>query len=434
MTRQEASARWPEEESRPEETEPTPTRLKSQVVPRVPEPPERRSRAKTLLPALVAAAFVVTGVMYVRGRGRETTDDARVEGRVSVVSARTSGQVRRVLIEDNQMVHAGDVLVELDDRDASARLVAARADAAAARANVSAAQARLDVADKEVASGVSIAHGGVVQATAASQVSSSGIAQARAALKAAAARRTLTESELRRASRLAAESVLPAATLEARQADFDQANAAFESAKAVVRSAEAGRTNSRGSLETARGRLRAAELASAQVAVTTAQLDLSRARLEQAEAAVVQAELALSYTKIKAEVDGTIADRSVEPGQMVSPDRPLMAVVDLAAPWVVANFKENQLRDLRPGQRARVTVDAFGGREFVGYVESLAPGTGARFSLLPPDNASGNFIKVVQRVPTRLRLEPHEDVVLRPGISAVVTVFTSSAGAPAIAR
>jgi membrane fusion protein (multidrug efflux system) len=163
-----------------------------------------------------------------------------------------------------------------------------------------------------------------------------------------------------------------------------------------------------------------------QVQAARAQLALAQARLAQTDAAVAQAELNFSHTTVRAEVAGTIARRTVEPGQAVSPERPLMAIVALDETWVVANFKEDQLRAMHPGQRAEVKVDTFGGRMFAGHVESFAPGTGSRFSLLPPDNASGNFTKVVQRVPVLVRLEARPDVVLRPGMSASVTVAVAN--------
>jgi membrane fusion protein (multidrug efflux system) len=160
------------------------------------------------------------------------------------------------------------------------------------------------------------------------------------------------------------------------------------------------------------------------VAAAAAQVELAQARVEQARAALEQAELNLSYTHIRSAVEGVVARRSVEPGQLVSPDRPLMAIVGLDDTWVVANFKEDQISNMQPGAVAEVEVDAFGGRTFKGHVDSLAGGTGSRFSLLPPDNASGNFTKVVQRVPVLIKLDPHPEVQLRPGLSAVATVMT----------
>ncbi|MFO0661557.1 MAG: HlyD family secretion protein [Polyangiaceae bacterium] len=144
--------------------------------------------------------------------------------------------------------------------------------------------------------------------------------------------------------------------------------------------------------------------------------------MAQAEASLAQAQLAFDYTRVVADVAGTVARRTVEPGQLVSPDRPLLAIVPLDDTWIVANFKEDQLHKMHEGQRVDITVDTFEGEKFAGTVDSLAAGTGARFSLLPPDNASGNFTKVVQRVPVLIRLEAHPSVQLRPGMSAAVTV------------
>jgi membrane fusion protein, multidrug efflux system len=144
----------------------------------------------------------------------------------------------------------------------------------------------------------------------------------------------------------------------------------------------------------------------------------------QAQAALEQAELNVSYTQIKAEVAGVVSRRSVELGQMASPEKPLLAIVPLDDTWVVANFKEDQIARMKPGQLAEVEVDAFDGEKLKGHIDSLAGGTGARFSLLPPDNASGNFTKVVQRVPVLIRIDGISELALRPGLSAKVTVVT----------
>jgi membrane fusion protein, multidrug efflux system len=148
------------------------------------------------------------------------------------------------------------------------------------------------------------------------------------------------------------------------------------------------------------------------------------ARVQQAEAALKLAELNLSYTTVRAARRGVVSRRTVEEGQWVTPERPLMALVPLEDVWIVANFKEDQLADMHPGQPATVQFDTYGGREFAAHVESIGGGTGARFALLPPDNATGNFIKVVQRVPVLLRLDGSAGVALRPGMSADVTVRT----------
>ena len=389
-------------------------------------PPKKTSRAKIVLPVLAAVAAIGVGTAYGVGRGKEATDDAQVEGHVATVAARVPGQVKRVLVKDNQEVQAGQALVQLDDSDFAARLAAARADQQAARAQVTAAEAQLALAETSSRSNLSVALGGVTQATALEGTTRAAIDQARADVSAADARLSLARTELGRSQRLFEQNAIAQAELDGRRSAFDQAAAAQTQAQARLASAEASLGNSRGSTETARGRLVAAQSGPVQVQAARAQVALAQARLAQTDAAVAQAELNLSYTTVRAETAGTVARRTVEPGQTVSPERPLMAIVALADTWVVANFKEDQLRDMRAGQQAEIVVDTFGGRKLSGHVESFAPGTGSRFSLLPPDNASGNFTKVVQRVPVLVRLDGAPGVVLRPGMSANVTVSVAN--------
>ncbi|HVZ35371.1 MAG TPA: HlyD family secretion protein, partial [Polyangiaceae bacterium] len=223
--------------------------------------------------------------------------------------------------------------------------------------------------------------------------------------------------------KLVASDALSQAELDAKRAQFEQADAALAQARAVLSSAQASISNSSGTIASARGHLIAAESGPAQVEAAQAQVELARARVEQAQAALDQAELNLSYTRIRAGVSGEVARRSVEVGQLASPDRPLMAIVPLDDTWVVANFKEDQIAHIQPGQAAKISIDTYA-QELSGHVDSLAGGTGSRFSLLPPDNASGNFTKVVQRVPVLIRLDPHPGFTLRPGMSATARVLT----------
>jgi len=384
----------------------------------------RPSRAKVLLPVLMGVALTAGGGLWLTGRGKESTDDAQVEGHVANVSPRVSGQVKHVLVQDNQTVKLGDVLVELDDRDYQARVNAARADLAAANASERAAETQLAVTQKTVDSGLAVAKGGITQAYAQGTTSLATIEQSRADVAAADSRRTLAKIELDRSEKLLADHAIAQADYDARKATFDQADAALAQARARLAGAEAGVTNSQGTLEAARGHLISAQAGPEQIEAARAQVELAKARVDQAQAALDQAELNLSYTKIRAESDGVVARRTVELGQLVSPDRPLLAIVALDDTWVVANFKEDQLAEMKPGQSVKLSVDTFGGRAFTGHVDSIAAGTGARFSLLPPDNASGNFTKVVQRVPVLVRLDEHPGATLRPGMSADVTVYT----------
>jgi len=388
-------------------------------------PPAKRSRAKVVLPALIGVAAVVGGAIYLHGRGKETTDDAFVESHVANVAPRVQGQVLRVLVRDNQAVNAGDVLVELDARDATARQHAAKADLESAEAALAASNAQFALAQHSVDAGLRQAKGGVTQAFALSGSSKAQIDQARADLVAAQSRAALTAMELTRSVRLNQDGAVAQAELDRRKAEDDQAQASVDQAKARLSVASVGLVNAGGGIESAQGRLAAAQTGPDQVQVAAAQVDVAKARVDQAKAALEQADLNLSYTKVLAPTRGVVSRRSVEPGQLVDPARPLLALTELDDSWVVANFKEDQIGSLRVGQPAIVTLDAFSGRKLHAHVDSFSGGTGSRFALLPPDNASGNFTKVVQRVPILIRIDDKpQDIVLRPGLSAFVTVRT----------
>jgi membrane fusion protein (multidrug efflux system) len=387
--------------------------------------PVKRSKAKVVLPALISLAAVIGGAVYLHGRGKETTDDAFVESHVANVAPRVPGQVLRVLVKDNQAVNAGDIMIELDDRDATAREHAAKADLESARAALAAANAQLSLAQHSVDAGLRQAKGGVTQAFAMSGSSKAQIDQARADLVAAQSRAALTTMELGRAQKLNSDGAIAQAELDRRKAENDQALASVDQAKARLSAASVGLLNAGGSIESAQGRLAAAQTGPDQVQVAAAQVDVAKARVAQAEAALEQADLNLSYMKVRAPTRGVVSRRSVEPGQLVDPARPLLALTELDDSWVVANFKEDQIGNMRVGQPAKVTLDAFSGRKLNGHLDSFSGGTGSRFSLLPPDNASGNFTKVVQRVPVLIRIDDKpDDIVLRPGLSAYVVVHT----------
>jgi membrane fusion protein, multidrug efflux system len=219
---------------------------------------------------------------------------------------------------------------------------------------------------------------------------------------------------------------------DAAVAAADSARAAADAAKSEVTAAQGGipvaeerAASARGGAAQARAGLANARTAPQQLQVTEARARSAEARVRQAEAALQQAELNLQYTTVKAPTDGVVSRKSVEPGQVVQPGQPLMALVDLNDVWVTANVKESQLAQMRPGQKAIIEVDALGGKEFQGHVDSIAAATGAKFSLLPPENATGNYVKVVQRIPVRIFFEPGQDPnhLLRPGMSVTPTVF-----------
>ncbi len=384
----------------------------------------RRKRTPRLLGALGITALAGALGYHALTVGRESTDDAQVEGRVMNVSARVPGQVLHVRVQDNQTVNAGDVLVELDPADYAAKADAARADLAAAKAQASNARAQLALTEKTAPANVVQAKGGLTAASSQVAAAQAAINEAEADFEAAQSRKALAALELERSRALVTHDAVAQAELDARQTQFDNAAAQVDQARARRVSAEAALSGSGGGVALAQGRFRAADTFGGQMDAARAALSLAEARVAQMEAALRQAELNLNYTTVKAARRGVISRRTVEDGQMVSPDRPLFAIVPLDDVWVVANFKEDQLAEMRPGQPVDVSLDTFGRREFHGRVDSIAGGTGARFALLPPDNATGNFVKVVQRVPVLVRFDGPIDVDLRPGMSADVTVHT----------
>jgi membrane fusion protein (multidrug efflux system) len=361
------------------------------------------------------------------GRGKESTDDAFLEGHVATVAARIQGQVVSVNVKDNQLVEPGTVLVEIDDRDAKGHLATADADLLSAKASLSAAETQLALTEKNADANLRQAKGGVVSASAMAGSSRAGIDQAKADVEAAESRRALAEIDLHRSERLHADGAVPQADLDSRKALYDQAVASLAQARARQQGAEVGITNAAGSIETAQGHLVAAQAGPEQIQAARAAVAVASARVAQADAAVGQARLNLSYMTVKAQIRGVVSRRSVEVGQTVDPSRPLMAITALDDVWVVANFKEDQIAGIHDGEKVNLKIDAFPGRSFAAHVDSVQAGSGARFSLLPPDNASGNFTKVVQRIPVLIRIDDKpQGVTLRPGMSTYVTVITGS--------
>ncbi len=394
------------------------------VSPVDPHAPPKRSKAKFVALGLALAALTGGGVLYAHSLGHESTDDAQVEGHVQGVSSRVSGQVAKVLVKDNQMVEVGDVLVELDPIDLQARVDAAKADVAAAEAAVSQARAQLALTQKNVQANLVQAKGGVTQATGGLSSAQATVDQAKADVSAAEARQKLAQVDYDRAKELFSSGAISKAEIDARKSTLDQADANLSLSRARLDAARANIAAGAGGVELAQGKLAGAESGPEQIAAAESNVTAAEARVGQAKTALHIAELNLGYAKITAPVRGVVSRRTVEVGQVISPDRALLAIVPLDDVWVVANFKEDQLAKMKPGQRAEIEVDAFGDKKLVGHVDSFSGGTGSRFALLPPDNASGNFVKVVQRVPTLVRVDDPKGLVLRPGMSAVVTVDT----------
>jgi membrane fusion protein (multidrug efflux system) len=393
-----------------------------------------------ILVAVVAVAILAAGGWLWATAGRESTDDAQVDAHVTPMAARVGGTVLTVPVSDNQLVEAGTVLVAIDPRDYEVAVERAKAELADAEAASLAAGAAVPITSTTASSNVSTAQGGVAQAQAGSveaqqsaEAARARLVTAQARLREAEANATKTGKDVERLRTLLAKDEVSQQQFDAAVGAADAARAAADSARSqvaeaelAIRVAESRVTQAKVGEQQAQASLRTAQTAPEQVTATRARAAAAEAKVQQMRAMLKQAELNLEYTRVKAPVKGIVSRKTVEVGQVVQPGQPLMAIIELDRVWATANFKETQLEEMHPGQVATIKVDAYGGREFRGKVESIAAATGARFSLLPPDNATGNFVKVVQRVPVKIVLDQGQDPQqqLRPGMSVTATVIT----------
>jgi membrane fusion protein (multidrug efflux system) len=342
-------------------------------------------------------------------------------------------------VDDNQVVEAGAVLVAIDQRDYQTALERARADYSDAQAALAAAQAGVPITSTTTASQMSSAGASVERAASGAEAatrdvdaSRARLASIQARLKEAQANATRASRDLDRMKQLVAKDEISQLQYDAAVAAADAARATVESAQASVNEstqavsvAESRRMQALNALTQAQAELRTARTGPEQVTVIKARAESAAARVLQARAVLDQATLNLAYTTVTAPVAGRVSKKSVEPGQVIQPGQPLLAIVPVEDIWITANFKETQLKNMRPGQPATVSVDAYG-RTYEGHVDSIAAATGARFSLLPPENATGNYVKVVQRIPVKIVLDKGQDPqhLLRPGMSVIPTVHT----------
>jgi membrane fusion protein (multidrug efflux system) len=349
---------------------------------------ESTEKRRSWIPLILGAVALVLVLLGTRhwwlGRNHVTSDNAQVEGHITPILPRVGGFVNEVRAAENQQVKVGDTLVVLDDRDLRARLAQSDAELNVLLASVG-------------------RTGRVGQAMAQVSVARSGAAAASATITQAQANAQRANSDLERYRTLAQRNIVSKQQLDAAEATARAADAQLLAAQ------------------------RSAQAAEEQVTGATAGLEAADARVAAARAARDQVALQLSYTRVIAPASGVVARRAVEVGQLVQPGQPLMTVVPLSDVWVVANLKETDIRDIRAGDKAEVTVDSYPGLTFQAHVESVSPATGAKFSLLPPDNATGNFTKVVQRIPVKIRIDSQPDPArpLRPGMSVDVNIATS---------
>jgi membrane fusion protein (multidrug efflux system) len=391
----------------------------------------------------IAAVVIVLGVVIYMWltAGGVSTDDAQIDGHITQVAARVGGTVVKVNVKENQYVETGTVLVELDPRDYQVAVERARAELADAEANAAAATTGIPLTEVSTTTGVSTATGGVEEAQAGVGIADRQVEAARAQLVAAQARQREKEATAVKAARdverfkgLVAKDEIAqqqydaaVSTAESARAAADAARSDVHAADAAIAVAEQRARQARGTAAQAQAALQASRTGPEQLKVTKSRADVANARVKQFTAALAQAELNLQRTSIKAPSAGVVSRKSVEVGQVVQAGQPFFALVSQDDVWVTANFKETQLRRMQPGQSVTVSVDGLD-REFKGHVESIAAATGAKFSLLPPENASGNYVKVVQRVPVKIVFEPGQDPDhrLRPGMSVMPTVYTKS--------
>jgi len=429
-----------------------------------------RTKLRWIIAGGVALIFAVTGYYYLKSFSHESTDDAFIDGRIVPISPRVSGHVARVHVIDNQKVSAGDLLLEIDARDFKALLDAAEAALHAAQAAGRARQIGVNLTTISTSAGLEESEANVAAAQAMVQnaqaladaarsqkreamaqlaFAKASLEQVQAELIAVEAKYQQSSTDLKSYRELAGSRTISKQQLDqvettermsaaerdavrskviTQRSMVQRADAALKTADDNVRQAEAQVAARKGQLEQAKARLASAKSAPEQVALSNSQAEASKADIGKAEAEVEQATLKLSYTKIFAPIDGYVTKKNVEPGAFVQTGQSLMAVVSPEL-WVTANFKETQLKHMRPGQTVAIRVDTYPDVTFHGHVQSIQRGTGSRFSLLPPENATGNFVKVVQRIPVKIvfnRPQELSQYLLVPGMSVVPEVKLKS--------
>jgi membrane fusion protein, multidrug efflux system len=369
----------------------------------------------------------IGGYVYVQ-RGVEKTDDAQIDADVLSVPARVAGSVRAVHFEENQRVEAGQLLAELDDAPARARFAQAQANLSAARAAAQAAELQATLSQTNAKSGLAVANAGLRSSTVGAQSSAAQIAEAQARLQNAQAK--LAEADLiaNRTQRLFDEGATTTSLLDQQRTAQEVARTELARAQAALQTMQLAREQAQSKIAEAQAKWSQSNQVDALVNEALARAEQARAAVGTAEAQLKLAEIDLNYTRIYAPVAGVVSKKSINIGQNVSTGQAIVQLVPQTF-WVTANFKETQLAELRAGQVVKIEVDSYPGHPLRGVVQSFSAATGSRFALLPPDNASGNFTKVVQRVSVRIGLEDvPAELQLRPGMSVGVEVDTRPRG------
>ncbi len=389
-----------------------------------PAPPWKRRRALVLVGGIAVVVILAAGVIYLLNAGKESTDDAQIDADVVPLAPHVAGYVTAVAVVENQRVKKGDLILQLDDRDYQARVAQASGELESARAQA-------DAADSKVAVAGAAARGSLTQAEAnlrgtgrSVAAANAQLAQTRALLESRESDLALAESNLRRARQLDRQQVIPKQQLDQVQAQADSARAGVAAARASVARAEEDLRRASAQVAESEGRVVASRPVDANIAAARAEAAYQHSRVKSAEATLALARLNLEWTRIVAPDDGAVSEISAHPSTFVAVGQTVVQFVP-DRKYVTANFKETQIGRMRPGQPTDVQVDTYG-RTIRGRVESVSAGTGARFSLVPPENATGNFVKVTQRIPVRVALDGvPAGMVLRAGQSVEVTVHVS---------
>jgi membrane fusion protein (multidrug efflux system) len=389
-----------------------------------PAPAKAPSRRGGVLLVVLGVVGGGAAFWYVTHRGIESTDDAQVDADVVAVPARIGGTVAKVGFTENQLVKTGDVLVELDPAIPKARLAQAEATLAAALAAADAADADARVAEMNAHGNKTVAEAALHGASSSAVASKDQIAEGEAQIVTAATAEDRTARDLQRDEQLLSSGSIAQAEVDRAKALHDSAVSALTQARAHLATLKASTSQAESRVAEASAKLEVSSHVDVIVEQARAKARAARAQVDTAKALRDLATIDLVNTKILAPEDGLVSKKSVGVGQMLAPGQPVVQLVPTRSPWVTANFKETQIRKMRTGQPAHIEVDAFPGVSIEGEVESFSAATGSRFALLPPDNASGNYTKVVQRLPVRIKLKGELAVALRPGMSVELSVDT----------
>ncbi|HKW87960.1 MAG TPA: HlyD family secretion protein [Candidatus Acidoferrales bacterium] len=402
--------------------------------------PLQKPQVRRLLFGAAAVVAIAVLALWAYYRNRVSTDDAQVNGHIIPIASKVYGNVAEVLVRDNQPVTKGEVLVRLDPRDYQAKVDEAQAALDLSLARARAAKVTVPLTSETTHSGTTDADAALAAANAnyeqsklaLEQASTAGLAYAEANVQKRQAENQKAQADLVRMKPLAAKDEISQQQYDAFVASADVAKSNLDAAQqdlalaqqtVAVRQAEVASANAK--VQQAQARITSAKANLRQVTIRSADAASALAQVEQAQANLEAAKLNLGYTTVVAPEDGRVTNKSVEVGQVLQPGQGMLVLIPLNDVWVTANFKETQLAKVRPADRAEIYVDMYG-KTFAGHVDSVAGATGSRLSLLPPENATGNFVKVVERIPVKILLDPipPEQAILRPGMNVEATIIT----------